>query len=235
LVNEIARLRHVLDREKSILKLSTSIHVEIEGDLPTHFGLGSSTAIRLGCMEALYILNNLKPKSENLIMSSGRGGTSGIGINTYFLGGFIVDLGKKTDQSPHCPSSTAEDRSKLPLMMQRVQMPEWEIGICIPRSIIHKTEEEEKEFFDRTCPIPQNKVYEILYNIIFGVYAAVKENDKQTFSLAIRRIQKTAWKFAERTEYGKSLLEIENKLYKFGATSVGMSSLGPSLFYFADG
>lgn len=60
-----------------------------------HSGLGTGTIITLGFIEGLFLLNN-EPYSEDLIIYlSKRGSTSGIGINTYFKGGFVCDLGKK--------------------------------------------------------------------------------------------------------------------------------------------
>lgn len=231
---EVQRLQNVIDNAKENIKASQNINVEIKGNMPTHFGFGSSTAIRIACLEALYILNNAKFASEKLVICSGRGGTSGVGINSYFIGGFIVDLGRKSDTTIHRPSSMSENRSTLPLLMQRLEMPDWPIGICIPSKITNKDENEEKEFFLRTCPISSKKVYESLYVVIYGLYAAVRENDKKTFYSSIRKIQQCAWKLAERNEYGKNILDIEKQLYESGAAAVGMTSLGPSLFFLAD-
>jgi beta-ribofuranosylaminobenzene 5'-phosphate synthase len=167
------------------------------------------------------------------VFSSGRGGTSGIGINAYFEGGLIIDLGRRSKEFFFRPSQLSENRKSLPLMMQRIEMPEWEVGICIPNNIPHKSEKEEAGFFRKTCPIPSSSVYKILYNVIYGLYSAVRENDKKTFCLALQSIQQCAWKLAERKQYGEKLLRIEQQLYKCGAEAVGMSSLGPSLFFFS--
>lgn len=230
---EAQRLSNVLNIEKDYLRARHNLNITISGEMPTHYGFGSDTAIRLGCMEALYILNGFAPVPDKVVMSSGRGGTSGVGINTYFTGGFIIDLGRKTDLTGHCQSSMAENRHKLPLLMKHLDMPEWDIGICIP-NIRNKSEKEEKEFFQKTCPIPTLSVHETLYNVIFGLCASIKEIDKETFCMAIENIQKCAWKSAERNEYGKRLRIIEEQLYNAGARSVGMSSLGPSLYFFAE-
>ena len=232
---EINRISNIINQVKKQLNLSHNINAEISGDMPSHFGFGSSTAIRLSCLEALYILNELKINPEQIVLSSGRGGTSGIGINTYFLGGFIIDLGRKLEDNPsHNPSSLSENRLTLPLMMQRLEMPDWEIGICIPKTIPNKNDDEEKKFFLKTCPISSSSAYEILYNVIYGLYSSIREKDKETFCRAINAIQECSWKLAERKEYGEELFKLEQQLYDAGANSVGMSSLGPSLFFFAE-
>lgn len=232
--DEISRLHDVLEKERVRLQFKSNLSIKIHGEMFTHFGFGSGTAIRLSCMEALYYANGVVPNNDEVLSSSGRGGTSGIGINTYFSGGFILDLGRKSDTSSHHPSHMSENRLSLPLFMQRINMPDWDIGIYIPTDISPKTEIEEVEFFNRTCPIPSKEVYETLYHSIFGVYAAVLEADKQTFSIALREVQKSFWKSAERSEYGERLLNAESNLYDCGASVVGMTSLGPSLFFFAE-
>ncbi|MFA5293488.1 MAG: beta-ribofuranosylaminobenzene 5'-phosphate synthase family protein [Phycisphaerae bacterium] len=229
---EVNRIEKIVNKEKQKINAKYNIKIRIIGEMPTHFGFGSSSAIRLASLEALYLLNNKKSKREQLVFSSGRGGTSGIGINTYFEGGMIIDLGRRKKDLFFRPSQLAENRKSLPLLMQRLEMPEWEIGICIP-DIPHKTEKEEADFFKKTCPIPSSEVYKTLYNVIYGLYSAVKEKDKKTFCLALKSIQQCAWKLSERKQYGEKLFNIEQKLYKFGAEAVGMSSLGPSLFFMA--
>lgn len=97
---EIFRIKKIIKQEVIGYQYSKNIGIEIQGEMPTHFGFGSGSAIRLACLEALHLLNKNEPEREKLVYSSGRGGTSGIGINTYFEGGFIVDLGKKLTGFP---------------------------------------------------------------------------------------------------------------------------------------
>ena len=47
-------------------------------------------------------------------------------------------------------------------------------------------------------------------------------------------MQRTAWKRAERAEYGEPLNALAGELAGFGTDCVGMSSLGPTLFCFGD-
>ncbi len=195
---EIIRIQKIIDQEQGNIKTRHNIRMKIEGEMPTHFGFGSGSAVRLASLEALYLLNNCKPKREQLVFSSGRGGTSGIGINTYFEGGLVIDLGRRSKEFSFCPSQLSESRKSLPLVMQRMDMPGWEIGICIPNNISQKSEKEEEEFFRKTCPISSSEVYKTLYNVIYGLYSAIREKDQKTFYLAIQSIQQCAWKLSER-------------------------------------
>jgi beta-ribofuranosylaminobenzene 5'-phosphate synthase len=211
--------------------LSQKISIEVSGNIQTHRGFGSSTSIRLGCIEALFMLNNHNIEKDSLIKLSGRGGTSGIGINTYFKGGFIFDLGKKIDKYSFKPSSKSEHRKNLPLLFKYLKLPNWKIGLCIPKNIKSKSENEESSFFNKVCPIKYSEVCNTLYHSVYGLSASIQENNINDFIKSINEIQKTKWKREERNLYGKELLRIERELRSIGAEAVGMSSLGPSLYF----
>jgi beta-ribofuranosylaminobenzene 5'-phosphate synthase len=230
---EQERLSFILETERVKKNFDIAFKVSIEGNMLTHSGFGSGTAITLACVEVLYLLNDYPTTQEMLIQASGRGGTSGVGIYTYFDGGGVFDLGKPIDRTKHLPSSLVESRY-LPLLLDQFVMPEWDIGICIPRNIPNKSQTEEQEFFKRVCPISANSVYETTYHTLFGLYAALKENNKAAFCAAIKAIQGCMWKRLEREEYGQGLMDLETSLYLCGAEAVGMSSLGPSLFFLAE-
>ena len=234
--NEIKRLvdhlRHVAIQEH----LDVGIKCEIyEGRVRSHIGFGSNSMIYLSCIEALFLINHRDYDEKEIIRLSGRGGTSGIGINTYFKGGFVFDAGiANTEHRALSPSSSfIKLDHQEPLLMKSIMMPEWEMGICIP-SINHKTEEEEVEFFQENCPIDRRDVEVILYDAVYGITSSIMEKDLETFCKAIDSIQHTKWKQLERALYGSDLSEVEASIKRAGACCVGMSSLGPLLYFFGD-
>lgn len=222
-----------LQRTKEKLGLTKSIDIRIPKSIEPHHGFGTGTALHLACLEALFIVNNAEYDKETLIKLSGRGGTSGIGIHSYFSGGFIFDLGHKQERIKKLKPSHDIKSATLPLLLAREEMPDWAIGICIPKDINPLSHKEERAFFDSTCPLNKEAVYEASYHALFGTLAAVKTQDYEAFCLSIRNIQECDWKKAERQLYGKRLRFYEEQLYKAGADAVGMSSLGPSLFFMA--
>lgn len=231
---EIVRAIEIVDKIYNELNFDKKYHLEINGnDIPTHSGFGTSTAIRLAMIEALFIFNEYTYSRDDIVEFSKRGTTSGIGVNTYFDGGYVFDIGVKQDKLKLTPSSS-ENGKNFPLVVKSGPMPDWNIGICIPNSNINKTEEEELLFFNNTCPISDVQVNEVLYHILYGLVGSVNETDIVTFSKAINSIQKCTWKYEERKLYGEVLLDIEEKLYKCGSRAVGMSSLGPTLFFLSD-
>lgn len=230
--NELERLITLLQAEQQRCDFPASAEIAINGNMRAHSGFGSGTAISLACLEALHRLNGSMPLPAELVEASGRGGTSGVGIHSYFSGGCVFDLGRLAKNDSHAPSHQV--MASRPLLLDQLPMPDWEIGICIPLTISHKSQAEERAFFKRTCPLPAEAVYETLYHSLFGLYAAIRDADRTTFCHALRAVQACAWKKAERLEYGVELIEIEQALYANGAEAVGMSSLGPSLFFLAD-
>ena len=227
-----SHINHVSENQEFEKKFICVINESI---IQSHVGFGSNSMIFLACVEALFILNQRDYTEKDVIALSGRGGTSGIGINTYFRGGFVFDTGV-TNQGlrAHAPSSTfVSTECQQPLLMKSIELPLWDLGICIPQ-IVPKTEEDEKRFFQRNCPIEKSDVEKILYDVVYGVTSSLLENDFKAFCESINAIQQTKWKSLERNLYGETIIEAENTIRKNGARCVGMSSLGPMLYFFGD-
>lgn len=234
--DELDRL--IVHLNKIVMKeeFDTAFHCIIHEDMiPSHVGFGSNSMIYLSCVEALFILNERGYNNQDVISLSGRGGTSGIGINTYFRGGFIFDVGiSNHEQRGLAPSSSFIDKvGDNPLLMKKVTLPEWQLGICIP-PIGHKSEEEESEFFQKKCPINKDAVEKILYEAVYGITSSLMEENFDVFCQSINAIQQTKWKSLERNLYGKELISAESIIRKAGARSIGMSSFGPLLYFFGD-
>lgn len=195
-----------------------------------HTGFGSNTMIYLSCIEALFILNGLEYTQDDIVINSTRGGTSGVGIHTYFNGGVSIDLGVDNIKEELRPSSLGA-RSNYPLQLCGFQAPQWTIGIMIPIYVPSITEQQEIDFFRQNTPIPLEDVKSILYEIIFGIAGSLKDTNFQAFCDAVNNLQQTKWKALERGVYGKELQKIERYIKETGAMAVGMSSLGPMLYF----
>lgn len=233
--DELSKLMIHLKSLRKKYKCKRAFACVVEGDIIPHYGFGSSTMLYLSVTEALLRLNGIKYDREQLVKDSGRGGTSGIGVNTYFEGGFICDIGIKNshEQSTITPSSIAKNH-QAPLVIYRHDMPQWEMGICILKRIETLSKQQEISFFKEVKGLEQNEINEILYHTLYGVVAAIEENEQDTFDQAIKNIQSTQWKLLERSNYGDEIVNAERILYQNGAKSVGMSSMGPLLFFTGD-
>ena len=226
---EVDRLIETMRSAKTALALERSVIVEIEGALATHVGMGSGSAIRLACIEALLAINRAELPREQIVRLSGRGGTSGIGINTYFDGGLVFDLGIRDDGGGYAPSAAIRPKA-LPLSLHPTSLPDWTVLLAVPRGIPAKSQQEELEFFRRVLPLTPEDSYRACYDALFGVFASLHERDEGAFATAIERMQDTEWKRREWREHGDPLIALRDGLRTLGADYIGMSSLGPMLF-----
>ena len=225
------RLIGALQKASELHKLESLVSLHISGDADAHYGFGTGTSVTLASLEALFLLNNFQITRDELIQLSGRGGTSGIGLHTYFDGGLVIDLGHKNYGQVPQPSSQAENNFKSPMLLARSDFPDWGVGMCIPSHIVPLSTEAEKMFFESTCPISEAEVYRTTYIALMSIFSATSEGDQEAFIEGVKAMQGCEWKQAEWSCHGQPLRDIERMLYDYGVLAVGMSSLGPSLFF----
>jgi beta-ribofuranosylaminobenzene 5'-phosphate synthase len=206
-------------------------HVTIAGNAPSHVGFGAGTAIRLAALEATHILNDRHPSRAELIARSGRGGTWGVGVRTYFQGGITFDLGHRADGGQR-PSHTWRT-PRAPLELARLDMPDWSIGICLPPEVPPLTHDQERAVFTIATPVSRQEMQQTLYFALLGVFASAAEADLLTFVTSLEQLQSSAWKAAEWSAHGPALPQAATALQKSGACGIGLSSMGPALFFCA--
>lgn len=213
---------------------SEKVSIEFISGPPPHSGFGTGTATKLACVEAASIFNNIETNQAQLVSASGRGGTSGVGINTYFQGGLSIDFGVKTSGLPLAPSSARKSPLEKPLQLLNIKLPaNWEFGVTIPPNSNGISAKEEVDFFNKACPIPLNAVHESIYHAISGMACAALESDYLTFSKSINAIQKTEWKKAEWSVQSDLIFKLRNELQDSGVECIGLSSLGPAVYFMA--
>jgi beta-ribofuranosylaminobenzene 5'-phosphate synthase len=232
--HEYSRLLGTLEDVYAKEKLTQKLFIEVSGELIPHHGFGSETSLRLACLELLLLLNGKNYDKEKLISLSGRGGVSGIGIHSYFEGGFIFDAGIKSDSKEFKPSNLRETRKNIPLKLIKTFVEPWDIGLYLNSKIKNVPEAVEADFFKNACPIAEIETYEILYHCVYGSLSSIIEKDKKNFLESVNMIQNTKWKLLERNLYKGVIEDDEKILFNAGASAVGMSSLGPLLYFLAD-
>ncbi|WP_313602610.1 beta-ribofuranosylaminobenzene 5'-phosphate synthase family protein [Rhizobium sp.] len=230
---ETSKIVAALERACRQLCLARNVEILIDGCMRTHFGMGSGTAIRMACIEGLLIHNGVDASDDLIQRLSGRGGTSGVGINAYLSGGLHLDLGVRTDGVHSFRPSSIVGNPALPLPVKRTDLPSWPMGIYLPPKCMPKTQEEEIEFFRAHAPIAEHYSQEAAYIALFGVLGSALEGDYEGFCKSIDKMQTTEWKRLEIAQYGEPLREAALWLRSKGADCVGMSSFGPLLYFFA--
>ncbi|WP_419204690.1 beta-ribofuranosylaminobenzene 5'-phosphate synthase family protein [Bordetella trematum] len=223
------RLEHFMEQRQFAQGLCLA-----EVQLPErHAGFGTGTAVALASLESLFLLNELSVSPEFLRAHCGRGGASGIGLSTYFAGGFIFDAGRRFNPAPIVGSDASDEVDEPPLEMARVDMADWPMGVLIPPGVSAISLEQERAFFSQRLPLPAVDVFEITYHALFGVLTAVKSGNYDAFCEAINALQRCAWKSAEIGLYGETVRACAGHLASFGCDAVAMSSIGPALIFWA--
>jgi len=234
--NDLKVLGEYLDRLCETFNFKVKLQISILEGPKAHSGLGVGTTTKLAIAEALLLVNECKYGVDDVIKLSGRGGTSGIGINTYFSGGFILDGGVQIDDEPFGPSASKE-RSIFPLpqVLIKTKMPAaWTIGLLQVSTGKAISGQSEREFFSNNTPINRSAMEAACYQAVMGVSASVIEGDYSTFSKSINAIQNLAWKKAEWECQSAIVSDARDWLISNQAESVGLSSFGPSLYFTHD-
>ena len=230
---QIATLTERLERLMSQWQLTQGLRL-VDVQLPTrHAGFGTGTAVTLASVESLFLLNDQSVSPEFLRAHCGRGGASGIGLSSYFTGGFIFDAGRRFSPAPIVGSDATDEVNEPPLEMVRLNMAGWPMGVVIPSGASAISLEQEKAFFTQRLPLPDADVFEITYHALFGTLAAVRSGDYDAFCASINALQRCAWKRAEIDLYGQTVRACAAHLVSIGCDAVAMSSIGPALIFWA--
>lgn len=227
------KLIELLSSVQTHYDIGQCIAIDIDWAPPAHSGFGTGTALALALVEAYLIMSEVQYTESELVALSGRGTTSGVGVNTYFGGGFIFDLGHKHHPGlTHKPSSK-QSNTTPPLKLVQLNMPDWEFGIFTPFGGNKFSGQAELDFFLQTCPIPHEEACRTLYHSVFGVLASVLEQDKETFCEGLNSLQNTKWKSSEIALHGSNFKITMSKIASL-SSAVAMSSMGPTLFFLSE-
>jgi beta-ribofuranosylaminobenzene 5'-phosphate synthase len=209
------------------------VRISILEQIPSHLGFGSKTATLLGIGRAVASLYGKKISTPELAVLAQRAGTSGIGVNVFDQGGFIVDGGHPVEKSQwnrtdlFVPSRFSSRRTTPPVLFHS-HFP-WPFLIVIPKGRVVEGENE-LAHFQRVCPIPQASVFEIAHIVCFRMVSSLVELDYQRFCWAVNDLQRTYWKASQIKTQSDELQYVINNASKNGFEAIGISSNGPALY-----
>jgi beta-ribofuranosylaminobenzene 5'-phosphate synthase len=231
---QVAKLCFALADLKGERHLANAITLVSATGPRRHIGMGTGTSVTLACFEALLYLNHAQVKPVELIRMSGRGGTSGIGIHTYFDGGFVADVGRRYDLETIVSSEDIPQPTRPPQLLARHPMPRWPIGLLLLRWPPMTPDHERSVFASLTTDqISPADVHEIAYHSIFGAAAAIATSDFDSFCGAVNALQLTAWKRREIVAHDTAVTSVMGRMRELGCDCVGLSSMGPGLYFLA--
>jgi beta-ribofuranosylaminobenzene 5'-phosphate synthase len=214
-------------------RLARQLTFSLEIIPPTlHVGLGSKTAVLLAILEGLNQTFGLKLEPSELQSISGRGGTSGVGINTFFSGGFVVDGGHPQDDlGVFRPSSAHAHGICVPPVMIRINIPShWRFHLFVPPKGLKRFAEDELAFFKANTPLPAAEVFESIAIVYHNVVPAVMQGDIKLLKAAISAVSSVGFKLREIESQGTAVRSLIKALEVYPDSAVGMSSMGPLVY-----
>ncbi len=216
----IYKIIKVFEKFEEIKKCKITVIKKI----PTHIGLGSGTQQNLTVGHLISEFNNLDISVKEISELLNRGKRSGIGVETFTSGGFIVDSGKKS--------------RTLPLKIFSTKWPkEWKIILITISKKKGLFGKDENKVFKNLKKNPRSFVEENCYATLMKIIPGILERDFLSFSEGIQTIQDNMSNFfyGLKNEYGnKNLTQIFSYLKKQSYIGFGQSSWGPTGFVFCE-
>lgn len=217
---------HILSAAQIMNSLfGIAAQIKVLDSIPPHVGLGSGTQARLAVGSGMAKLAGLDLSIDQLARILRRGGTSGIGIQVFKQGGFILDLGHSIRSKPQFAPSRFSHAPPPPVGF-RHPMPNWHVILIIPQ-IQGPSGEIELEIFRKYCPLPSDQVEKLCRIVLMQLIPALIERDYEIFSQAINSIQRIGFKSIEIKLQHPVVRAILDELKDI---ALGMSSMGPCLY-----
>ena len=222
LKEKILKILNIFSKSKKI----RNCKITVKENIPFHKGFGSGTQYSLTTGFLISELNNLKMSIEEISELLNRGKRSGIGIEVFKSGGFIIDIGRKK-------------KSKLlPLKIFSYKWPKkWKIILIQDENFYGLHGRDENKEFLNIKKIKKSFVQENCFVTMMYIIPGIIENDFESFTKGVNIIQKNMSKIF----YGKpNIYASKNitKIFKYLITNkycgYGQSSWGPTGFVFCE-
>jgi beta-ribofuranosylaminobenzene 5'-phosphate synthase len=228
------KIRNSALRVMNALNIQGGFKFTVDSAYPPHSGLGSGTQLSLAVAKLVSMMNNQDIKAIELAKIVGRGGTSGIGVESFENGGFIVDGGHKRIEKPSFLPSSASPASPPPIIARYEFPVDWKIILLIPNVERGVSGTDEVDAFQNYCPIPVDEVERLSHLLLMKLMPAVVESDLDSFGASVNSIQDIGFKRIENKLQNPRINEIMEDLRIAGAAGVGMSSFGPTVYAVTD-
>jgi beta-ribofuranosylaminobenzene 5'-phosphate synthase len=227
----VQEIEAAVSRMSALAKRRLTPSIRVSGSPYRHLGLGSKTALLLGVLQAVNDSFGLRLPPAEIQILSGRGGTSGIGINSFFSGGFIIDGGHPQDGSNVFGPSSRQAGFPIPQIMFRSPIPrDWRFHLCDVSDGLRRFGADEAEFFRANTPVPSTDVLKLIAVAYHTLAPAVRDGDLLLLRAGISRVSELGFKKREIGTQSESVRTLMVALQAFPACAVGMSSMGPLVY-----
>jgi beta-RFAP synthase len=210
------------------------VAINVKQTIPQHVGLGSGTQLALATAVALAKLFDIDGSVQELAATMGRGKVSGVGTAVFDKGGFVVEGGVKIRKNKSISSN-----SFPPVIFQASFPDDWFFTVAIPKAKRGLSGEAEANAFNSLPPMSIEQAGRISHLILMSLLPALKEKDIKTFGGALTQIQNIVGDCFASAQGGRfsssPSSECTRYMLKHGASGVGQSSWGPTVYGLVEG
>jgi beta-RFAP synthase len=220
---DAGRARAFARRYLDTVGVTQGAHLRVHRAIPAHAGLGSGTQLALSVARALAELYDRPADPLTLARAVGRGRRSAIGTWTFALGGFVLEGGRRTDRDEVAP------------LISRLPMPAaWRAVIAIPEAQSGLSGAAEAEAFRRLPPPDAREVERVAHLVLMQLLPALADADLTGFGAALTEVQRITGGWFAAAQGGPFAPgptgALVRQMAEFGATGVGQSSWGPTVY-----
>ncbi len=214
---------------KQYLNCNKYFEAKILEDIPAHVGLGRTTALALSIGFGINYLCNKKASIEELAKASNRGNqNSGLGVNSFKHGGFIIDGGIKAN-------------NVAPLIFKGIVPDNLRIVVALPERPIQSILEIKKREDEilSNLPIMEEAFSSYLSRIVLmKIMPSFVEGDFKSFGEGLTEFNSSLGKYWKKYQDDiyccKETEEIIKKFLNIGAYCACQSSWGPTSYAIFD-
>ncbi len=206
--------------------------VRIKTMPPEHRGFGSKTSILLSVASAVYgCYYGQTNDFEAIVRLTNRGGASGVGVNTFWHGGFVRDAGHLVEPGKRLflPSAASTPLSSPPLISHFYMPDNWYVHLYTNTNAKSIEGEREVEFFKKITPLPDIDIYKTISVIDHGICPAIKERDIVQLGHAVSELNQTGMKKHEVKIQPPGSIEFLKQAWQANLPA-GVSSFGPTIY-----
>ena len=208
--------------------LTGGVRLYVHRTLPSHAGLGSGTQLALAVARALAELYGVTTDVPTLARAMGRARRSAIGTWTFTGGGLVLEGGRRPDSE-----------AIAPLLARLPFPPAWRCVVAVPHSARGLSGTAEAAAFAELPSPPERDVERVAHLVLMALLPALADADLATFGLALSAIQATTGRWFAAAQGGTFARgpseELVRRMMEWGASGVGQSSWGPTVYGIVDG
>jgi beta-RFAP synthase len=202
--------------------------IHVHRTLPSHAGLGSGTQLALSVARALAELHDVTINAPALALAVGRARRSAIGTWTFAGGGLVVEGGRRADSECVAP------------LLARLPFPHtWRCVVAVPDSTAGINGSAEEAAFATLPPPPERDAERVAHLVLMALLPALADADLSGFGAALAMIQAINGRWFAPVQGGTFAPgpseELVRRMNEWGASGVGQSSWGPTVYGIVEG